>query len=171
MPNEIKLTRTERFIIANQLRIRAGQANAADAEHWRRMAEALERGYTCFYGEVFQSILAELSEDDCAFVYEVMDMYSMMQHSLKRLKDKGGLSAADLIFPGFDQNDTKESDYMQLAQFIRSGNGFSTLQVKATDFNSHMPRAAQYREMLKRYKRPTTDDLMSLAEIRHVLGR
>ncbi len=54
------------------------------------------------------SLNDEVSEDDCRFVYDVLDMHRDLIRSYEALTDKAGIEAADVSFRGFDGNNEPE---------------------------------------------------------------
>ena len=168
---EQKLTKTERLILTNQFRIRAALTkNKHEAEHFDQFAEVLERGYTLFYGEMFQTISDEMPQQECCYVLDVLEMYWGLQQSYSQLKDKDGIESHDIVFPGFDGNN--ETEYMAFTRFLRKDGRFEALQA-TRDFNSHFPTRHKYVAMLEVWERIPSDQrfVMSAAQIRSVLNR
>jgi uncharacterized protein YfbU (UPF0304 family) len=158
------LTKFERISLANQCRLLA-RAYPEDATQHLNAATALERGYTREYP--FSHVDEELSEEDCNFVYDVLDMHSWLQHCVGELPKDLGLDAADVVFPGFDGN--SETEYMGYARHIGKDLGLYT-DLKIESFNSHMHSASGYRSMLERYKEEGGVAEHDASAIKRILG-
>src|SRR5690606_38674974 len=80
------LTTVERLLLAQQHRILAKLVtNDHDQQHHDRLAEALEQGFVSEYDELFATIEPELSAAECRFVMDVLDMFTVTEHSLAAL--------------------------------------------------------------------------------------
>src|SRR4051812_29414418 len=110
------LTKAERLILFNQMQIRA-VLQPDNKDYFQRMATILTEGYTLDYSQLFNPVYDELSNSQCAYVIEVMDMFSAMQISFNKLEDKDGITEDSLVFPGFNGN--SETALMGYAEFVK----------------------------------------------------
>lgn len=136
----MKLSRTERWILANQAAI-LERLVPTDADHYRRMREALSDGYEYEYDNFAEHIYEKtLSEEECKLVIHAMSMYEALQRALP--------DDAAAAFPGFDGNN--ETAHMAYAEFFRMDHPprFENLKLAGPDCNSHCPMRDKYRAML-----------------------
>ncbi|TAK22786.1 MAG: YfbU family protein [Myxococcaceae bacterium] len=145
----MKLSRTERWILSNQLRILEG-LNPKEAADLREQREALERGYEYMYPELCPHIYADkdcMPRAESDEVIEILSLFDTLRWSLEKAEDAGGLKAEDVRFWGFDGN----SEGRQMAfcrYFCREGGGRFEHLERGDDFNSHFPALDGYRRML-----------------------
>jgi len=109
----------------------------------------LEKGYTLLYDEVFQGLNDEVSEDDCRFVYDVLDMHRDLIRSYEALTDKAGIEAADVSFRGFDGNN--EPELYGLISFLK-GRGLWEETLGPSGLNTHAQSVPRYKKMLENHK-------------------
>ena len=143
MTDKMKLTKTERLILANQYRI-LEELEAKEAERYRNHRIALEEGYALHFSDAFQNISDEMSEEECRFVLDVLDLYRALHFSYKKLKDKAGIDATFVNFPGFDGNN--EPHHLAYCEYFCERLGrFAELGPVP---NSHMQMLDIYRRTL-----------------------
>jgi uncharacterized protein YfbU (UPF0304 family) len=142
------LTVTERRQLANQHEI-LEKLDPNNADYHSKCQTILEKGYTLLYGEVFQSVGEEVSEDDCKFVYDVLDMYRDLIRSHEALTDKAGVDADDVRFPGFDGNN--ETELFGFIRFLKE-QGLWEETLASSGLNSHSETITRYQKMLKNHK-------------------
>lgn len=157
------LTAYERQSLATLHRILArlvGDDNLEDGdkEYQLRQAKILESGFTGLYGQEFIGISPELSQADCTFVMDVLDMFRMIDAGLKVLEEAGETLDIEnkfmLTFDGFDFQIEREA---AMAEFVKHlvEDGRWTEQaemIKKTGGNSHGQRLPMYQAMLSEYK-------------------
>ncbi len=123
--------------------------------------EVLNRGFTGEYGAEFVGVEAELSLSDCKLVWDILDMFSVIQSSVMKisidnLNAFGEHTEADLKFSGFDANDELEGSMLAYAQYLVAHDRWTSLASCFGDEydrgNSHMPRLPVYRRMLEIYR-------------------
>ncbi len=165
MTDKMKLTKTERLILANQYRI-LEVLDPKEAEGYSNHRIALEDGYALNFSDAFQNIWDELPEEECTFVVDVLSMHRALHFSYQALEDKAGIDETSIKFDGFDGNN--ESHYMSYCRYfcIRLGR-FAELADHGHDgYNSHMPTLDIYRRMLEAWEamgkpHPMTKDQIS----------
>jgi uncharacterized protein YfbU (UPF0304 family) len=150
MATPIKLTRTERWILANQYQI-LEVLKPDEAEGFAEVRIALERGYELHYTP--DHIYAEgdiMSADMCEEVLDILSMHRALHDSFDGLKDKSGIRDRDITFVGFDGNN--ETTHMAYARYycgLDGGQARFTELHRGDNFNSHMPVLDMYRRMLR----------------------
>ena len=142
------LTPFERLSLMNQF----SMLKAVDPEnesHYDDQIEILRSGYTIMYGEVFKYVYEEMEEDECRYVFDVLDMHRILINSFEALKDKQGLTADDVVFEGFDGNN--ETKRYAFAEYLRKAGRWKETLVG--DLNSHsIMTMHRYPKMLERYE-------------------
>jgi uncharacterized protein YfbU (UPF0304 family) len=86
----VKLTKVERWILANQYKI-LEQVDPDNVEHYQTMQELLEKGYETEYRWKTQHIYDDddvVTEEKGHYVINVLAMYDALQQSYQRLADK-----------------------------------------------------------------------------------
>lgn len=144
------LSLTERLILRNQYLI-LEKLYPDEAESLSQTRTALEMGFTRQYGDLFESLCDEVSEETQQEVIDVLNMYRAMLACYQDLKDRQGIPEHDLRFPGFDANEETShysyANYMvkTLGRFQESDPG------KNETVNSHFPQLRKYRSMLREW--------------------
>src|SRR3954468_5735854 len=119
----LKLTRTERWILANQYRI----LEALYPDEAKRLAEyreAIEHGYELHYDWIAHSIYDKgdaLSAEECKEVIQILDMHRALKRSYEALTDKSGIKEYGVKFAGFDGNN--ETAQMAYARYFCEQDG------------------------------------------------
>jgi uncharacterized protein YfbU (UPF0304 family) len=144
----MRLSRTERWILANQYRI-LERLYPEEADSLAETREALEEGFELHYPP--EGIYADkdiVTEDECREVLDILDMYRAFTSAYDGLKDKKGIDKTLIKFRGFDgNNETKQMAYARY--FCNLDNGrYQELGLAKSDFNSHFPVLGRYRAML-----------------------
>lgn len=133
----------------------------SDPESELESARILEKGYVSQYGETMQSIEAELSRRDAAFVMDVMEMFHFIEWSFHELDDSErnelGEFGEDMVaFSGFDFNDRRESRLAGYARHLLAQDRWESLAKyfdRAHDRgNSHRQMASTYSRMLDEFQ-------------------
>ncbi|MBN4078350.1 YfbU family protein [Nitrospina gracilis] len=144
----MELSKKERFIIANQLKI-LEKLYPDEADSYATDRKAVEYGFALHYPWVMEHIYDELTAKQCEEVLEILQMYSSLKFSYDTLNDKSEIDEESIRFPGFDgNNETMQMVYTRY--FIVDLDRYSELRygTKLADFNSHMPSLDNYRRML-----------------------
>jgi uncharacterized protein YfbU (UPF0304 family) len=151
----LSLSPVQRRMLTMQHQI-LSRLNADEADHHHKMVEVLERGFTGEYASVFESIRPELSHQECALVWDLLEMFRQLRFSLGRLDTAERAALGDertLIFRGFDFNDSREARLASYARYLVVTNGQWEELGECFDDehergNSHMPVLAAYQRML-----------------------
>lgn len=124
--------------------------------HQRRV-RVLQRGYTLEYGDEFQGIEPELSRADCHLVFDILEMFRILQVSFDRLDPDaaatiGEGAKARLSYAGFDFNDSREGRLADYVDFLVSTDRWTEQRdflEKHDRGNSHAPMLGRYQRMLQ----------------------
>jgi uncharacterized protein YfbU (UPF0304 family) len=98
---------------------------------------------------------ADPTAPEVSFVVDVLDMWSFIERGYEKLSkaDKARVDAEVPNgvdpFQGFDGNN--EAEYMSIARFLVEHLDRFT-QFKGRGFNSHMPSAGRYKQMLEKFE-------------------
>jgi len=164
----MKLSRTERWILANQYHIMAA-LHPDKATVYNGYAEALERGYANFIDRLAARIVRDdTNHEESDEVDAVLAMYDTLQRAYRTMEDTFGIEQERLRFPGFDKK--SEADYLGYAQFVISREvrypGMST----ATSLDTSTPMVRQYRRMLKAWKDRGSRDQLDSRDVIAILA-
>jgi uncharacterized protein YfbU (UPF0304 family) len=142
----LKLSDTERLILANQYEILAALKKDESLE---RLAENLRDGHEWLYSQGFDWFSENLPAEDAEHVLWILGIYGDMKASFEALSDKTGIDPRLLAFPGFDGNN--ESELLHFAGALRKSERFvETIGPNAK--NSHMPTTDTYRRMIAKWR-------------------
>jgi uncharacterized protein YfbU (UPF0304 family) len=119
--------------------------------------EAIFRNHLWALEWKYQGLFADSADatpPEVSFVVDVLDMWSFIERGYKDLSkaDKARVEAEVPYggrFEGFDGNN--ETEYMSIARFLVEQLDRFT-EFKGREFNSHMPSAGRYQEMLKKFE-------------------
>ena len=142
----IKLTDTERLILANQYEILAA---LKDDDSYARLAEQLRDGHEWLYSQSFDWLSSNLSSDKAEHVLAILGIYSDLRDSYNELSDKSGIEPHQVEFPGFDGNN--ESDLLAFSRALRDSDRFVDT-VPERGKNSHSPTTDLYRRIIAKYR-------------------
>jgi uncharacterized protein YfbU (UPF0304 family) len=170
----ITLTPVERLQLVNQFLI-LEKLYPDLAEQYAAQRAVIEKGFTIQYDDIFDSLYDEMTEDECRYVYDVLDLFRLLITSYNALADKEGLTPEDVRFQGFDLNN--EDKNFSLAKHLQEqGKWAETL---TGNLNSHSQRTMWlYPHMLKKFK-PIGDQLkasgnmhwlLTAAQIREIIS-
>lgn len=131
-----------------------------NAQDHLRTAEVLERGYTAEYPTAFIAIDPEMSQRQCALARDVLEMFTRLELSWRRLADseRAMLIEVDeyaehtLTFQGFDFNDPFEHRLGEYARHLVREGSWRELADRFDEKNdlgnSHAPLLASYQRQL-----------------------
>jgi uncharacterized protein YfbU (UPF0304 family) len=169
----VKLTRVERVILANQMRILGALIpDETEASYFERARDALEHGYELEYEELFQHVWPEgITTEDCREVLDTLMMFVRLGDSFTRLKDSSGVDEYGLKFRGYNGND--EGEFVEYVEHVRRKNLFPQL-LGDTPFayRSNYGDRATYQRMLAKFKEVTSGkpaDFLTKQEIAAIL--
>lgn len=166
--SEIRLSRIERAILANQVSI-LGLLNKDNKDQYDEHLRILAEGFVREYPSVLSSVREdEIEVADCEEVIEILKMHSSLRFSFDRLADKGGVSEGDLKFQGFSGNE--ENRLMVYAEFVAErGSRFENIRPANGDYNSHLPFLPTYQRMLAVWRAFDQNALLSKEQILAVM--
>jgi len=164
---QVKLSKTERWILANQHRILEA-LYPQEAPFFAETREALESGYELHYDPDYIDN-DTLSEEECREVLEILDMHRALHFSYAALGDKSGLELERVRFLGFDGNE--ETKYMAYCRYFcrHDGGRFPELD-RRDDFNSHFPMLDRYRRMLDQWRNLDKSHELTKADILKIVS-
>jgi uncharacterized protein YfbU (UPF0304 family) len=146
------LTRSERWILSNQYRL-LEVMHAEDADHYRKVREALESGDTALiasYSAFIRVVHPPLSDEDRSLVARILSLYNALQTSYNAMEDKTGIEPEDLQLPGFDAE--SEGGFGEHARFLIEGEkSFAELDQR-DGLVSPGPSLPMYRRMLEAWR-------------------
>lgn len=156
----MKLDKMQRVMLSNQLKILEA-LYPDEAKFLAQKRTAIEEGYALHYKDVAEAFYdEELSEEECTFVLDVLDMYRSITFSYRHLKDEAvvpgeefSVSEKDIRFKGFDGNN--EGQYMAYCRyFVEDLGRFQELvdDHGFQDFNSHTPMIETYQNRLAKFQ-------------------
>ena len=151
----MKLSRNERFIIVNQLRILEA-LYPDEANSYINQRIAFESGYESHYEWSMESIATEtISEDTSREVIDVLDMFRAFYYYKKSNECLKDIDEKSLLFSGYDGNDPVEIRLMEYAKYFINdlGKFKEVLEFKDGnfDFNSNTKKRSKYKRMLSRW--------------------
>lgn len=115
----LKLTDTERLILANQYEILAALKKD---DSYASIAEELRDGHEWLYQQHFDYFSPNLREEDAVFVVTILGIYSDLRDSYEQLADKSGIEPHQVQFQGFDGNN--EGELLAFARALRKRDRF-----------------------------------------------
>jgi uncharacterized protein YfbU (UPF0304 family) len=148
----MKLSRIERWIISNQLRI-LEILDPKQKDSYSSTQKILENGFEYLYSSQIEYIYPDhetMSEEDGKLVVDILDMFNAIKNSLKSIDPHSGLETNHLTFSGFDGN--YEGKFYSFAKFYCTefdGGRFKNIGKGVDNFNSHASRLDTYKRMLK----------------------
>lgn len=120
-------------------------------------ATVLERGYTMEYSTEFAGIEQELSSRDCTRVMDILDMYRMLDYSIREADPPVSIELAhQLRFEGFDFNDPLEGHMADYVDYLLSQGRWEERRPdldRTDNGNSHSPMLETYLRMLTAFRR------------------
>jgi uncharacterized protein YfbU (UPF0304 family) len=156
-----RLTRAQRWMISNQIKILAALEEAGGDEEWvqdrdlkalERRRKAVEQGYELDYWPF--GLLADdevMTAAQCREVRDILFLFRVLKRSYEEIEDKRGIDESRVEFMGFDGNN--EAGYLAYARFfLDSEDGNYEELHRGDDVNSHHPVLPTYRRRLARWR-------------------
>jgi uncharacterized protein len=141
--------------------IQLASVDEDETERHGTMIEVLEQGFTGEYADEFISIYDELPLDECRLVWDILDMFRVIEASV----DKLGIDAVRALdehaehalrFCGFDFNDRREGRLAGYAAHVVGNGRWTELAVYFDDKhergNSHAPMLGSYLRMRRVFR-------------------
>ena len=157
-----------RLVLGNQNRILA-KLYPKDAELYTERSQIFEKGYTVFYTEMFEDIYDGLTAENCRFVMQTLDLYWDLQYQFGRLKNKEGIKAEDVQFPGWDSNE--EPERVGFSEFLVGYEGKYEGLKYAKDFDAQITDPSKlYKRQLNLFQKYQLDIKLTAAQMKEILG-
>jgi uncharacterized protein YfbU (UPF0304 family) len=159
-PRSMSLTQRRTLALLHEM-LALLKPDEDDAAYHRRRIQVLESGFTAEYGDEYIAIGPELTPTDCSLVWDILDMFSVLESSVTRLSpdelaELGEDGEHALSFRGFDGNDARESRMLDYVKYLIDTRRWTNLAEHLSDAqeqgNSHMPVLATYQRMLRVFK-------------------
>lgn len=153
---EIKLSQTERLILANQYKI-LSKVEPENSTQFTSFKEIVENGYEGLYYYLFTSIDSEVTPKSVSDeTHEILSMYRSLRSSIENSENP---DIEEIKFKGFDAN---HQDHYSVMDFMVENLGLYS-EYKDFYYNSHSEiPLGKYRNMLRAYK---TFNLQNLDEL------
>lgn len=168
----MELTKKERYIISNQLKILEALF-PDEASYYAEQRKAVEYGYELHYSWLTENIDDDvLTEDECKEIVEILNMYRAITFSYNKFENKSDIKRDKIRFIGFDGNEeTKQYSYVNY--FIIDLDRFKELRNDSEypDFNSHSPMLDRYRKMLQQWKSFSDKNNLTEDQIKSILEK
>lgn len=147
----MKLDKKERLQLSFTLKI-LEKLYPEEKEYYANHRKAIEDGYELHYDWITEHLSEGLTKEECSEVLDILDMYSSLYFSFKKLKNPESLNLDNVKFPGFDgNNETMQMAYTKY--FIEDLDRFGEIQEIANGYyNSHMRLIPKYKKMLEKWK-------------------
>ena len=153
MSGDLNLTKLDRIVLVNQLRILEA-LYPDEASHLSVQREVLECGYEMLY-EWYTDHISEgssaMTVNESREVWDTMDMFDAINQSLPDSLNKDEYILTQ--FNGYDGNN--EGKFMNFARFtVERLKRFEYIPMREVDrWNSHMPMRPAYLRMLSEWKK------------------
>ena len=166
------LSPVERLLLQNQFLILA-KLDPEQKDWHEERARIVEHGFANDYHEVFTSLREGMTEQECDYVADVLEMYGELKRAFNALEDKEDISEDSVTFSGFDGNN--ESSRLAYSKYLKENGKFNWVENLGT--NSHGFGSRQHPAMVDRYLTLKEDLVMrpvgasmTADEIKYVLG-
>jgi len=165
MPEEL-LSRKERLLLFNEFLI-LQRLDPGNEEYYKRCCKILECGFEIEYHHVYSAIWEDvLPINKSRYVMDVLDLHWALKRSYDELRDKNGITEADISFRGFDGNN--ESDLLNYAEYLQEESQRWTELLQNRGLNSHFPTYPRYQKMLALWEQVGDKWHMTPTEIKQV---
>jgi uncharacterized protein YfbU (UPF0304 family) len=146
----MKLSRIERWTLANQYRILAA-LYPQQAALYNDYAVALERGYASVIDRLAQHVMRDdTNHKESEEVDEILEMFDCLQRAFRTLDDPYGMEPFQVKFTGFDGK--TEADYLGYAHFALEREGRHENLETTPDLDARSPMLRGYRRMVGEWK-------------------
>jgi uncharacterized protein len=159
---EKSLSIKDRLIISNQYEILSRLAtDESEKKDYENLRDIFTSGYSKYYSLATEHFAEEVSDEECSFVTDVLNLYRDMYYSRLRNKEaQEFIAEKDVLFKGFDLNDETEVKYYSFYKFLvvdlaRYEEIKELMESKKIDdFNSHGfgPSMEKLRKMVNKRK-------------------
>ena len=159
----MELTKKERVIISNQLKI-LEKLYPDEADEYANRRKAIDQGFKIYYIDIDDQ---ELSIEACREVMDILNMYRAIINSYKKIMDKKELDYDSIKFSGFDGNN--ETKQFSFTRYLIHDLGYYQDLLTSPDLNSHWPIIDRYRRMLEIWKSYPDQESLTKAQIKELL--
>lgn len=162
----MRLTRAERWIISNQLRILASYF-PEEKEILEYQREAIEHGFEREYDSIIPFIESDtLSAAGCDEVVEILEMYWQMGRACRKQSEAG--MEIDVRFPGWDgDSEYKQRSYARY--YCKQGDRFADMGDSVFQ-NARRPMLPSYRVMLDEWRDHSRKYSLSFEDVLDLLN-
>jgi len=154
---KLKLTKTERVILANQYRLLEVLV-PDEADYFAQRREIVEKGYAIHYSEIDQWFYEEMEPEASRDILDILNMFRAISNAAHR---KLSVSAK-LTFEGFDGNE-ESSEFGYVTFLVETLKRFT--EINANQLNSHCPMLKRYRAMLAEWRECKVEYELTQAEV------
>ncbi|MET1248202.1 YfbU family protein [Sporolactobacillus sp. STCC-11] len=182
---QIRLSKTERLILANQYIILRKLDTHSTAE-FDGIIEALINGYPYIYNDYFSYVNDNIDEAVETNVVHVLSMFRNLYTSYQQLPEdeKNTIDESEVVFSGFDGNN-EASHYAFADCLINKYDRFNEVKEliknkKLEDLHAHFPTLPRYNRLLERWFSiqkekegqfsSSEDTYLTADELKYVLG-
>lgn len=155
------LSPAQRLLLAQQREILAALADDEDErERHSLAAEALREGFAGEYSSVFGYLEPELDLNQCQLLWDVLDMFRILESSLATFTEEELADLGELVrrakFDGFDLSDPVEGRMLTYLHYLLRTDRWAEVQPRLEEIgdggNSHSRCLPSYERMLAVYK-------------------
>lgn len=154
---KLKLTKTERVILANQYRLLEALV-PDEADYFAQRRQIVEKGYAIHYSEIDQWFYDEMEPEASREVLDILNMFRALTKAARQNLSVG----AKLNFEGFDGNE-EAAEFGYVTFLIETLGRFTEIDIN--ELNSHWPMLERYRAMLAEWRECKEKYELTQAEI------
>jgi uncharacterized protein YfbU (UPF0304 family) len=167
MRDNVKLSPTERFMLANQYRILA-KLYPSEKRDYERHLHVLEAGYPYLYHTILGSIDPEVPVETSEYVLSVLDMFSALKTARAKLPKKDAPAKELGRFVGFDANDESD-EYRFACYFTGELDRYRNLGRNPIP-NSHHSTRHIYAPMLEAWRKSADTNNLTKDDVRRIIA-
>jgi len=154
----------DRLLLYNQYEI-LKTLNSEESKEYELMQTIVANGFKSNYNELITGFSKETPESISEFVFDVLQMYRVLDTSLGELspEERQKIAVKDITYAGFDGND--EGSYYTYANFILKDLGrFEEIYNNGkVELNSHRNMLNKYKRMVRTWKEVKSGRYKSLS--------
>lgn len=143
---DIKLTDSERMILANQYQI---LGHLEDDPDFKRVAQNLRDGHEFLYRDMLNWVSPEMDRESTGFVLDALSLYQALKESWSTLGSPSDIKADDVRWPGFDGNN--EGTFYGFTCALAGDRRYED-QLGERGVNSHSLMTSTYRKMIAKWR-------------------
>lgn len=162
----MELSKFERLVLLNQYRI-LEKVDPGQADSWARSATVIENGYTLEYEDLVRGFDEDVPLEVCQEVVQILDMFRMIQNTLRTADAKNSVDRKKAAFGGFDGN--AGTGHYGYARFVIEEQG-RWKDLKSSDLSSHWDTLPRYRAMLAEWKLSADPTDLTLDDVKRIVA-